>query len=132
LSVPEVVVERVMKAVERFVVEAVRNDEYIVDEEYPNVWRAVHVFGLVRLRPIVRAVAPVYVPENERVESVAERLASVPPRAMPEMVEFVREALGMFEVTSAPPERASPVPVRSLKDSPFTMRFVVEAVVKEP
>jgi hypothetical protein len=25
-----------------------------------------------------------------------------------------------------------PVPVRSLKDSPLTMRFVVEAVVNEP
>jgi hypothetical protein len=33
LSVPEVVVERVMKAVERFVVEAVKKLEYAVEEE---------------------------------------------------------------------------------------------------
>jgi len=84
------------------------------------------------LRPTVRAVPPLYVPENVRVESVAERSARLEPRAIPEMVEFWREAFGMFEVTRAPPESARPVPVRSLNDSPFTMRLVVLAVVKEP
>jgi hypothetical protein len=93
LSVPTVVVERVMKAVERFVVLAVMNEEYAVDEEYASVWRAVHVLAFPRLRPIVLAVAPVYVPEKVRVESVAERLARVPPRAIPDIVELERPAL---------------------------------------
>ena len=56
----------------------------MVDEEYPNVWRAVHVFGLARLR------------------------------------------------VRAEPERVSPEPVRSLKDSPLIRKFVVEAVSNEP
>jgi hypothetical protein len=93
LSVPAVVVERVMKAVERFVVEAVRNDEYIVDEEYPNVWRAVHVLAFPRLRPTVLAVPPLYVPEKVRVESVAEKFARLEPRATPLIVELVSPAL---------------------------------------
>ena len=66
------------------------------------------------------------------VESVAERSAKLEPRAIPEIVEFWREAFGMLEVTRALPEIARPVPVRSLNDSPFMMRLVVEAVVKEP
>jgi hypothetical protein len=82
-----------MKAVERFVVEAVRNEEYIVDEEYPNVWRAVQVLAFPRLRPTVLAVPPLYVPENVRVPSVAEKFARLEPRAIPLIVEFVRPAL---------------------------------------
>ncbi len=97
-----------------------------------KVWFVVQVLLLPKLRPIVLAVPPLYVPENVRVESVAVRSARLLPRAIPEIVEFWSEALGMLEVTSAPPEILRPVPVRSLKDSPFTMRFVVEAVVNEP
>jgi hypothetical protein len=96
-----------------------------------KVWRAVQVFALARLRPIVRAVPPLYVPEKVRVLSVAERFARLEPRAIPEIVEFWRDALGMFEVTRVFPERARPVPVRSLNDSPFTMRLVVLAVVND-
>ena len=33
---------------------------------------------------------------------------------------------------SAPAEFVSPVPSRLLKDEPFTIRFVVEAVVNDP
>jgi hypothetical protein len=35
------------------------------------------------------------------------------------------------ELVRAPPESESPVPVRSLKDSPFTMRLVVEEMMAE-
>jgi hypothetical protein len=45
LSVPAVEVARVMKPVFKFVVDAVMNDEYIVDDEYPRVCSAVHVFA---------------------------------------------------------------------------------------
>lgn len=86
------------------------------------------MFALLRLRPTVRAVEPSYEPENVRVASVAVRAPRVPPRAIPEIVEFWREALGMFEVTRVLPERARPVPVRSVKFSPLMMRAVVEAV----
>ncbi len=96
-----------------------------------NVCRALHVFGLERFSPTVLATDPSYEPENESVLSVAVRAFSVPPSEIPEMVEFWRDALGMLDVTSAPPDIARPVPVRSLNDSPFTMRLVVEAVVKE-
>ena len=89
------------------------------------------MFGLARLRPQSdTAPVPVY-EEPERVASFV-RAKRVPPRATPLIVEFAREALGILEVTSAPPERARPVPVRSLNDSPFTMRLVVLAVAKEP
>ena len=36
------------------------------------------------------------------------------------------------ETVRALPETERPEPVRSLNDSPFTMRLVVEAEVKEP
>ena len=80
------------------VVEAIANDEYAVDEEYENVWSAVHVFAFPRLRPIVLAVPPLYVPENVRVESVAERLARLDPRDTPEIVELVRPVLSRVPV----------------------------------
>jgi hypothetical protein len=88
------------------------------------------VFGLARFNP-QSDIAPVPVYEEpERVASFV-RAKRVPPRATPEIVEFAREALGILEVTRAPPESESPVPVRSLNDSPFTMRFVVEAFTYE-
>ena len=43
--------------------------------------------------PIVLAVAPVYVPEKVKVESVAERFARFPPSDIPEIVELVNPAL---------------------------------------
>ena len=46
-----------------------------------------------RFNPIDCAAAPVYVPENVSVPSVAVRFASVPPREIPEIVELVSPAL---------------------------------------
>ena len=51
------------------------------------------MFGFPRFKPIVLAVPPLYVPENESVLSVAERFARLEPRAMPEIVELERPAL---------------------------------------
>ena len=90
------------------------------------------MFGLARFSPTVLAVPPSYEPEKVKVESVAERLARLEPSAIPEMVEFWSEAFGMLDVTSAPAERARPVPVRSLNDSPLIIKFVVEAVLNDP
>ncbi len=56
-SVPTVVVDRVRNAVFRFVVLAVANDPYVV-EEFVNVWRAVHVLAFPRLSETVLAVPP--------------------------------------------------------------------------
>lgn len=78
-----------------------------------NVCCAVQVFWLARLSPIVLAVPPLYVPENERVESVAERLARFCPSDIPEIVEFWRFVLVMTEDGS----RTLPdVTVRPLED----------------
>ena len=76
----------------RFVVLAVVNDPYVVDE-YANVCSAVHELGFVRLSPTVLAVPPLYAPENVSVLSVAVRLAKLEPNATPLIVEFVRPAL---------------------------------------
>lgn len=62
-------------------------------EAFRNCWRAVKLFALARLRPTVCAAAPVYEPENVSDPFVAVRAPSVPPRATPEIVEFVRPAL---------------------------------------
>ena len=76
----------------RFVVEAYVA-ENSVDDEFVNVCRAVQMLALVRFSPMVRAVDPLYVPENERVLSVAVRSARLEPSAIPEIVELVRPAL---------------------------------------
>ena len=39
-------------------------------------------------------------------------------------------ALAMFRV-NAEPDSVNPAPVRSLNDSPFTIRFVVEAIAND-
>ena len=61
-----------------------------VVEALPNVCKAVQVLALPKLRPIVLAVAPVYVPEKVSVLSVADKLARLEPRAMPLIVELVK------------------------------------------
>ena len=73
--------------IQRMVVEAYC-EEKSVEVALEKVCSPVQALALVRLSPIVRAVEPLYVPENVRVESVAERLARLEPRAIPEMVEF--------------------------------------------
>ena len=65
---------RVAVEANRFVDEAVV-EKKLEDVALPNVCPPVHVFAEARFRPIVLAVAPLYVPEKVRVESVAVRLA---------------------------------------------------------
>ena len=64
-----------------------------VDDAFANCCKPVQVFAFVRLRPMVRAVPPLYVPENVSVGSVAVRSARLEPSAMPEMVELARLVL---------------------------------------
>ncbi len=59
-----------------------------MEEELVKVWSPVQALALVRLRPMVRAVPPLYEPENVREPLVAVRSAKLEPRAIPEMVEF--------------------------------------------
>lgn len=98
-----------------------------------NVCSAVNVFALARLRPIVLAVLPLYVPENVRVPSVAVRLPRLEPSAIPEIVELANIALVIAPVpiVRAPPDSDRPEPSRLLNDEPFTIRFVVEAVAND-
>ena len=103
------------------------------DDALVNVWRPVHVFALVKLRPTVRAVEPLYVPENVSVLSVAVRLARLEPSEIPEIVELANILLDIAPVPTvrAPPDSDRPLPNRLLNDEPFTTRFVVEAVVND-
>ncbi len=52
---------------------------------------------------MVRAVEPLYVPENVRVASVAVRFARFCPRAIPEMVEFWSWLFPIVDVATIEP-----------------------------
>jgi hypothetical protein len=104
----------VAKAAKKFV-ELAYEDEKNVELAFENCCSAVQVLAWPRLRPMVRAVPPLYVPLNVRVPSVAERLARLEPRAMPLIVEFasmalVIAALAMENVPEVPPMRLPRVP----------------------
>lgn len=78
---------------------AVPTFERSVEDALANDWSAVHEFAFPVLRETVRAVEPLYEPENVSEEFPAVRSARVPPSAMPEMVELVRPALFKVPVT---------------------------------
>jgi hypothetical protein len=108
-------------------------------EAFENCCSAVQVLAWPRLRPMVRAVPPLYVPLNVRVPSVAERLARLEPRAMPEMVELVRPALLRVPVmagvpsVNVPPEFVTVCEmVRPLKDVAEDVAKVMAPVCAEP
>ncbi len=90
------------------------------------------MFGLERFSPTVLARPPLYAPENVSVPSVAVRSARLDPSAIPEIVEFCKDALGTLDTVSDPPTFDSPVPSRDVNVEPPTVKFVVEAVVNEP
>ena len=103
-------------------------EEKLVEVAFVNVWRAVQLLALPRLRPMVRAMAPVYVSEKVRVLSVAVRLARVPPRAIPEMVEFWSWLLPMVVVETRPPELFAATRVLAVREE--TARVVLVALVE--
>ena len=79
---------------------------------------------------MVRAMAPVYVSEKVRVLSVAVRLARVPPRAIPEMVEFWSWLLPMVVVETRPPELFAATRVLAVREE--TARVVEVACSPVP
>ncbi len=91
-----------------------------------KVWRAVKILALFKLRPMVLAALPLYVPENVREASVAERLARLAPRATPEMVEFWSWLLPMVEVETTEPLLFT---ARRVLARPERARLVVVALV---
>jgi len=115
-------------------------EEKSVEVALAKVCSPVQAFALVRLRPMVLAVPPLYVPENERVESVAERLARLEPRAIPEMVEFCSWLLPIVVVeTTWPlalverrvftrPERAKPLVTARLVAVALVIKVVARVV----
>ena len=69
------------------------------------------MFGLERFNPTVRAVPPLYAPENVSVESVAVRFARFDPSEIPLIVELVNPALLRVPVTVGVTVIAPPVTV---------------------
>jgi hypothetical protein len=84
--------------------------EKSVDDAFENVCSAVHVLALLRLRETVRAAEPSYEPENVSEVFPAVSAFKVPPRLIPEIVEFVSPVLFKVPVTvfgemvNVPPE----------------------------
>ena len=95
---------------------------------------------IVLILPLVPTYAnPCESEERKRsFENVEEAVENSPPVKNPIVVEVelypvltVNGKAKLLVTVSAPFERDSPEPVRSLNDSPLTMRLVVEAVLKE-
>ncbi len=64
-----------------------------------NDWSAVKVLALFKFSATVCAAVPVYEPEKVSDPLVAERAASVPPNATPEIVECDSPVLSNVPVT---------------------------------
>ena len=109
--------------------------EYVVVPVFDWCCSAVQMFVLPSARPTVRAVAPVYEPENVSEASVAVSAPSVPPKEMLEMVEAASCALPMVEEAMTRPvasvARSDIVEGEVRYVAPVLVNIVVLACVKK-